>query len=66
VPDADTARQLDKIGDVLTQVHHHLFNKDKSNAALHMSQEVRPAPLTTAVAGALHDCLMLRDKFKED
>ena len=46
-------RELQKIRDVLEKVDEHLTAKDRMNAALHMSENVRPTPLAGAVAVSL-------------
>jgi hypothetical protein len=48
----DITRELNKIYDTLTAVQMHLEYRDRMNAALHMSTEVRFAPLTSAVKNA--------------
>ena len=53
--DYDDARRLVKILDVLVKVDEHLMSKDKMNAALHLSEEIRPTPLASAVHGSRRD-----------
>jgi hypothetical protein len=52
---ADLARELEKVHDVLVVVNLHFASEAAMNAALHMSQAVRPAPLAVAVDGAAAD-----------
>lgn len=56
----DLARQLVKVLDVLMVVDDHFTAEARMNAALHMAQTVRPAPLAAAVAtskGELHNLI---------
>lgn len=48
----DLMREIAKISDVLAAVNRHMRAEAEMNAALHMSNEVRPAPLASAVATA--------------
>lgn len=50
--DENLARELQKILDVVMKVDEHLSFKDNMNAALHMSDTVRPTPLASAVNSA--------------
>lgn len=47
--DENLARELQKVLDVVRKVDEHLSFKDEMNAALHMSEMVRPTPLASAV-----------------
>lgn len=49
---ADTIREFEKTLDVLEQCERHFSAEAEMNAALHMSNTVRPAPLAAAVATA--------------
>lgn len=51
--DDNDAREIAKIADVLERVVTHLDAKDRMNAALHMSNTIRPTPLAVAVQDAL-------------
>lgn len=46
-------RELQKISDTLGAADRHFSAEGQMNAALHMSETVRPAPLAAAVATAL-------------
>lgn len=48
----DLVRELEKIGDVLNVTNTHFQSEARMNAALHMSENVRPAPLAAAVQTA--------------
>lgn len=48
----DLIRELQKIYDTLTAVEVHLDYKDRMNAALHKSTEVRATPLHSDVSNA--------------
>lgn len=45
----DLIRELEKIHDVLLKVQQQMFMQASANAALHMSDTVRPAPLVVAL-----------------
>jgi len=57
----DEKRELAKVLDVMIVVKEHLFAEAEMNAALHMSREVRPAPLAMAVDRAVLDLAGLLD-----
>jgi len=49
----DERRELHKVLDTLLVVESHFRHEAEMNAALHMSREVRPAPLAAAVGTAV-------------
>lgn len=51
----DERRQVEKAIDVMRRARDHFDAEAKMNAALHMSDTVRPAPLAAAVAQAVID-----------
>lgn len=51
----DEVRQVEKALGVMYRVRDHFDHEAAMNAALHMSDVVRPAPLAAAVATAVHD-----------
>jgi len=53
--DADLQRELEKIRDVVEKVDQHFTHEAAMNAALHMSETIRPAPLAMAVSSAKAD-----------
>ncbi len=61
----DVVREVQKIYDVLTAVCVHLGAKDEMNAALHMSQEVRATPLTSAARTARANAANLMSNLAE-
>lgn len=62
----DMARELGKIEFVLARVDQHFQHEAQMNAALHMSEQVRPAPLASAVEGALADVRRLGKECEDD
>jgi len=63
---ADVVRELRKVADVLEKTHAHFNFKDEMNAALHMSDTVRPTPLASAVHSAWHDLMGLIDFLENE
>jgi len=51
----DEKRQIEKALDVMYMVQKHFDHEAAMNAALHMSDTVRPAPLAAAVTAAVLD-----------
>lgn len=51
----DERRQIEKALDVMYRVRDHFDHEAAMNAALHMSDVVRPAPLASAVGSAVID-----------
>jgi len=51
----DAARELDKAADALEAASRHFNALAKSNAALHLAQDVRPTPLAVLVEGAAYE-----------
>jgi len=49
----DLIRDLEKVSDALAAADRHFRAEAEMNAALHMSDTVRPAPLAAAVGTAL-------------
>lgn len=49
----DAVRELQKISDALNAADRHFTAEAQMNAALHMSDVVRPAPLAAAIGTAL-------------
>lgn len=49
----DQKREVQKAVDVIQKVHDHFSHEAAMNAALHMSDKIRPAPLAVAVEEAL-------------
>lgn len=45
----DLLRELEKLSDTYSRVEKMLFYTAQSNAALHMSDTIRPAPLVSAL-----------------
>lgn len=62
----DLARQMQKVADVLAVVDRHLTAEASMNAALHMAETVRPAPLAVAVSAAKDDLLRLIGEMSEE
>lgn len=52
---ADLARELTKVLDAVKWANAHFAYEAWMNAALHMSNEVRPAPLAAAIRNATAD-----------
>lgn len=61
----DLHRELRKIEDVLGKVSAHLNYKDNMNAALHMSDNVHPTPLASAVSTSCVNLNALLDRLSE-
>ena len=59
---ADEQRELQKVLDTLFVVEKHFYHEANMNAALHMSTEVRPAPLAAAVSVAVSTLERLLDR----
>lgn len=53
--DENMKRELSKVLDVLKKANQHFQSEALMNAALHMAETVRPAPLAVAVQGAMQD-----------
>lgn len=51
----DLARELLKIRDAVQGANVHFYHEARMNAALHMSADVRPAPLAAAIRSAVTD-----------
>lgn len=62
---ADLARELDKVHEVVTFALKHFRAEAEMNAALHMSPEVRPAPLAAAIDIASHDLARIYAELME-
>lgn len=55
----DLMREIAKLSDVLAAANRHMRAEAEMNAALHMSRDVRPAPLASAVATAAESAYRL-------
>lgn len=53
--DDDTARQIDKVLDVLRMVERSMLAEAEMNALKHMATTVRPVPLAGAVSSLIGD-----------
>lgn len=62
----DAARELDKAGDVLEQVHRYLYAMNDMNAGLHLAPTVRPSPLTVRVECALEEARGAAERFRKE
>lgn len=60
----DIVRKLNQVMDVLTQVQQMMYSEATMNALKHMSSDVRPVPLYSAVVIA-KDELTLLSKYLE-
>lgn len=60
----DLVRELMKIGDVVFTAKRHFEHEAAMNAALHMAENVRPAPLATAIATASDSIQRLISELK--
>lgn len=63
---ANLARELVKVNDVLRKVQAHLYHKDAMNANLHMSESVRATPLYSAVEGAVDNVNQLIEDARNE
>lgn len=61
----DLIREIEKIRHVLALADRHFTAEAQMNAALHMSDTVRPAPLAAAVGTALNSAARLVAILKE-
>lgn len=59
VLDGNRRRELTKVLDVLKKANEHFHHEAMMNAALHMADTVRPAPLAAAVEGSVDTLIQL-------
>lgn len=62
----DLIRELDKILDTIEGAEKHFRAEAEMNAALHMSDTVRPAPLSVAVGLAADNLTRLLSRLSEE
>lgn len=62
----DIIRELDKAIDIVALADEHFANEAKMNAALHMSAEVRPAPLASAITLTHANLKNLRERLSDE
>lgn len=62
----DLARELGKIYDTMVTVDEHFEHEARMNAALHMSPNVRPAPLAVATHTAREEMARLIKELEEE
>lgn len=57
----DALREMEKVVETLEKAADHHIKRDESNAALHLSDRVLHAPLTTAIVAAHQSAMKVRD-----
>jgi len=66
VKTVDALREMEKVVETLEKAAEHHIKKDESNAALHMSDRVLHAPLTSQLVMAHQSAMKVRDALLQE